>query len=46
MIVVKGQRIYDGAHRAAIMLAANGGKATVVKVVDLSLSGVHVERCE
>ena len=45
MIVVKGQRIYDGAHRAAIMLAANGGKATTVKVVDIALSGGHVEGC-
>jgi len=45
IIVVKGQRIYDGAHRAAIMLAAKGGKATIVKVVDLSQSGGQVERC-
>ena len=45
MIIIRGRRIQDGNHRAALMLAANGGKATVVEVVDIGMSGGHLGHC-
>lgn len=43
IIIVNGRRIVDGAHRAAILLANNNGKKTVVPVVQTQKDNYEIQ---